>query len=79
MIEFAHLFKIQARIASDKCLDLQGLVMKLNSEAMEEVVPSDAAQGPFDRAAQQFQEVAARSLLNLGYVHMSGARKRLSL
>ncbi|ANM71140.1 Octicosapeptide/Phox/Bem1p (PB1) domain-containing protein / tetratricopeptide repeat (TPR)-containing protein [Arabidopsis thaliana] len=79
MIEFAHLFKIQARIDSDRCLNLQELGMKLNSEAMEEVVTSDAAQGPFDRAAQQFQEVAARSLLNLGYVHMSGARKRLSL
>ncbi|ESQ42056.1 hypothetical protein EUTSA_v10012833mg [Eutrema salsugineum] len=79
MIEFARLFKIQAKVESDKCLNLQELGMKLNSEAMEEVVTSDEAQGHFDRAAQQFQEVAARSLLKLGNVHMSGARKRLSL
>ncbi|XP_020876785.1 HSP-interacting protein isoform X2 [Arabidopsis lyrata subsp. lyrata] len=79
MIEFAQLFKTQARIDSDTCLNLQELGMKLNSEAMEEVVTSNAAQGPFDRAAHQFQEVAARSLLKLGNVHMSGARKRLSL
>ncbi|XP_010454340.1 PREDICTED: uncharacterized protein LOC104736110 [Camelina sativa] len=79
MIEFARLFKIQAGVDSDTCLNLQELGMKLNSEAMEEVVMSDAAQGPFDKAAQQFQEVAARSLLKLGNVHLSGARKRLSL
>ncbi|XP_010493141.1 PREDICTED: uncharacterized protein LOC104770416 isoform X2 [Camelina sativa] len=79
MIEFARLFKIQAGVVSDTCLNLQELGMKLNSEAMEEVVTSDAAQGPFDKAAQQFQEVAARSLLKLGNVHLSGARKRLSL
>lgn len=79
MVEFARLFKIQAKVDSDTCLNLQELGMKLNSEAMEEVVTSDEAQGPFDRAAQQFQEAAARSLLKLGNVHMSGARKRLSL
>ncbi|EOA20051.1 hypothetical protein CARUB_v10000326mg [Capsella rubella] len=79
MIEFARLFKIQAGIDSDTCLNLQELGMKLNSEAMEEVVTSDAAQGSFDKAAQQFQEVAARSLLKLGNVHILGARKMLSL
>uniref|UniRef100_A0A1J3HV41 Mitochondrial import receptor subunit TOM34 n=1 Tax=Noccaea caerulescens TaxID=107243 RepID=A0A1J3HV41_NOCCA len=79
MIEFARLFKVQAKVDSDTCLNLQELGMKLNSEAMEEVVTSDEAQGPFDRAAQQFQEVAARSLLKWGHVHMSRARKRLSL
>lgn len=79
MTEFARLFKIQAKIDSDTCLNLQELGMKINTETMEEVVTSDEAQGPFDRAAQQFQEVAARSLLKLGNVHLSGARKRLSL
>ncbi|KAF8084249.1 hypothetical protein N665_0727s0016 [Sinapis alba] len=79
MVEFARLFKIQANVDSDACLNLQELGMKLNSEAMEEVVTSDEAQGPFDGAAQQFQELVARSLLKLGHVHMSGARKRLSL
>ncbi|CAN8300812.1 unnamed protein product [Cochlearia groenlandica] len=79
MVEFARLFKIQAKVDSDTCLNLQELGMKLNSEAMEEMVTSDEAQGPFDKAAQQFQEVVARSLLKLGNVHMSGAKKRLSL
>ncbi|CAA7059041.1 unnamed protein product [Microthlaspi erraticum] len=79
MIEFARLFKIEAKVDPDTCLNLQELGMKLNSEAMEEVVTSDEAQGPFDIAAHQFQEVAARSLLKWGHVHMSRARKRLSL
>ncbi|CAH8370508.1 unnamed protein product [Eruca vesicaria subsp. sativa] len=79
MVEFARLFKIQANVDSETCLNLQELGMKLNSEAMEEVVTSDEAQGPFDKAAQQFQELVARSLVKLGHVHMSGARKKLSL
>ncbi|CDY51850.1 BnaA03g56170D [Brassica napus] len=80
MVEFARLFKIQANVDSDDTsLNLQELGMKLNSEAMEEVVTSDEAQAPFEKAAQQFQELVARSLLKLGHVHMSGARKRLSL
>ncbi|CAH2072289.1 unnamed protein product [Thlaspi arvense] len=79
MVEFARLFKVQARVDPETCLNLQELGMKLNSEAMEEVVTSDEAQGPFEKAARQFQEVAARSLLKLGNVHMSGAKKRLSL
>ncbi|KAL0673060.1 hypothetical protein Bca4012_001041 [Brassica carinata] len=80
MVEFARLFKIQANVDSDDTsLNLQELGMKLNSEAMEEVVTSEEAQAPFEKAAQQFQELVARSLLKLGHVHMSGARKRLSL
>ncbi|CAH8286171.1 unnamed protein product [Eruca vesicaria subsp. sativa] len=79
MVEFARLFKIKANVDFHTCLNLQELGMKMNSEAMEEVVTSDEAQGPFDRAAQQFQEVAARSLLKLGNVYMTRARKRLSL
>ncbi|KAJ4868774.1 Octicosapeptide/Phox/Bem1p (PB1) domain-containing protein / TPR-containing protein [Raphanus sativus] len=82
MVEFARLFKIQANIADSDdttCLNLQELGMKLNSEAMEEVVTSEEAQLPFEKAAKQFQELVARSLLKLGHVHMTRARKRLSL
>ncbi|KAG2333610.1 hypothetical protein Bca52824_004790 [Brassica carinata] len=80
MVEFARLFKIQANVDPDNtCLNLQELGMKLNSEAMEEVVTSEEAQVPFEKAAKQFQELVARSLLKMGHVHMSRAMKRLSL
>ncbi|KAJ0261257.1 Protein PHOX3 [Hirschfeldia incana] len=80
MVEFARLFKIQANVDSDDTsLNLQELGMKLNSEAMEEVVTSEEAQVPFEKAANQFQEMVARSVLKMGHVHMSRARKRLSL
>ncbi|KAG2300023.1 hypothetical protein Bca52824_036495 [Brassica carinata] len=60
MVEFARLFKIQANLDSDTCLNLQELGMKLNAQVMEEVVTPVESQEPFNRAAQQFQEVAAR-------------------
>ncbi|XP_010535846.1 PREDICTED: uncharacterized protein LOC104811015 [Tarenaya hassleriana] len=78
MTEFARLFKDQVTVDSRACLNLQELGMKIYSEAMEEAVTSEEAQGLFDRAADQFQEMAARSLLKLGHVFMSRARKRLS-
>ncbi|KAJ4908078.1 Octicosapeptide/Phox/Bem1p (PB1) domain-containing protein / TPR-containing protein [Raphanus sativus] len=71
MVEFARLFKIQANIADSDdttCLNLQELGMKLNSEAMEEVVTSEEAQLPFEKAAKQFQELVARARESEGEV-----------
>lgn len=76
---FAQLFKKQVCVESDADLDLHKLGMKLYSEAMEETVTSEEAQGLFDIAGDKFQEMAAFALFNWGNVHMSRARKRVYL
>jgi len=53
--------------------------MELCSEALEETVTSEEAQGLFDKAAAKFQEVAALAFFNWGNVHMCAARKRIPL
>ncbi|KAJ4709111.1 Octicosapeptide/Phox/Bem1p domain-containing protein / tetratricopeptide repeat-containing protein [Melia azedarach] len=77
IIEFAQLFKNHVGLDSDNYLNLHELGMKVYSEAMEEAVTSEEAQGLFNRAADNFQEMAALALFNWGNVHMSRARKRV--
>ncbi|XP_043718801.1 protein PHOX1-like [Telopea speciosissima] len=77
IIQFARLFKNHVGFNSDAYLDLHELGMKLYSEAMEDTVTSEEAQGLFDIAAEKFQEMAALALFNWGNVHMSRARKRV--
>ncbi|MQL77474.1 hypothetical protein Taro_009892 [Colocasia esculenta] len=79
IVQFAQLFKNHVAFDADDYLDLHELGMKLYSEAMEDVVTSEDAQGIFDMAAEKFRELAALALFNLGNVHMSRARKRLLL
>ncbi|KAK6927587.1 PB1 domain [Dillenia turbinata] len=75
IIQFAQVFKNHVGFESDEYLDLHELGMKLYSEAMEDAVTSEDAQGMFDIAADKFQEMAALALFNLGNVHISKARK----
>ncbi|KAF8369545.1 hypothetical protein HHK36_032433 [Tetracentron sinense] len=75
IIQFARLFKNHVGFNSDAYLDLHELGMKLYSEAMEDTVTSEEAQGLFDIAAEKFHEMAALALFNWGNVHMSSARK----
>ncbi|KAF8400580.1 hypothetical protein HHK36_013879 [Tetracentron sinense] len=75
IIQFARLFKNHVGFNSDAYLDLHELGMKLYSEAMEDIVTSEEAQGLFDIAAEKFHEMAALALFNWGNVHMSSARK----
>ncbi|XP_042487894.1 protein PHOX1-like isoform X2 [Macadamia integrifolia] len=77
IIQFACLFKNHVGFNSDAYLNLHELGMKLYSEAMEDTVTSEEAQGLFDIAAEKFQEMAALALFNWGNVHMSRARKRV--
>ncbi|KAF8389154.1 hypothetical protein HHK36_025847 [Tetracentron sinense] len=77
IIQFALLFKNHVGFNSDAYLELHELGMKLYSEAMEDTVMSEEAQGLFDIAAEKFQEMAALALFNWGDVHMSKARKRV--
>lgn len=77
IIQFAQLFKEYVGFNSDAYLDLHELGMKSYTEAMEDTVTSEEAQGLFNSAAEKFQEMAALALFNCGNVHMSKARKRV--
>ncbi|KAJ1440070.1 Tetratricopeptide-like helical domain superfamily [Sesbania bispinosa] len=77
IIQFAQLFKNHVGFESDRYLDFHELGMKLFSEAVEETVTSEEAQGLFDMAGGKFQEMAALALFNWGNVHMSRARKKV--
>ncbi|CAL0307091.1 unnamed protein product [Lupinus luteus] len=77
VILFAKLFKNHVGLESDRYLDFHELGMKLSSEALEETVTSDEAQGAFDMAGGKFQEMTALALFNWGNVHMSRARKKI--
>lgn len=79
IIEFAQLFKNHVGLDFDTYLNLHELGMKVYSEAMEEAVTSEEAQGLFNRAAEKFQEMAALALFNWGNIHMSRARKGVYL
>ncbi|XP_061375708.1 protein PHOX1-like [Gastrolobium bilobum] len=79
IIPFAQLFKSNVGFESDRYLDFHELGMKLYSEAVDETVTSEEAQGLFDMAGGQFQEMAALALFNWGNVHMSRARKKVYL
>ncbi|KAJ6829048.1 HSP-interacting protein [Iris pallida] len=79
LFEFAQLFRQQVGIDPDAHLDLHELGMELCSEALEETVTSEDAQGLFDMAAAKFQEVAALAFFNWGNVHMCAARKKIPL
>ncbi|KAL5127495.1 Protein PHOX1 [Glycine soja] len=79
LVQFARLFKNHVGFDSDAYLDIHGIGMKLYSEAMEDAVTSEGAQELFDIAADRFQEMAALALFNWGSVHMSRARKRVSI
>lgn len=79
LLEFAQLFRTQVGVDPDAHLDLHELGMELCSEALEETVTSEAAQGLFEQAAAKFQEVAALAFFNWGNVHMCAARKRIPL
>lgn len=77
IIQFARVFKNHVGLDYDSYLDLHEIGMKLYSEAMEDTVTSEDAQGLFDIAAGKFQEMAALAMFNWGNVHMSRARKRV--
>lgn len=77
IIQFAHLFRKYVGCDPDGPLDLHEVGMKLYSEALEEAVTSDEAQGVFGMAAEKFQEMAALALFNWGNVHMSRAMKKV--
>lgn len=79
LFEFAQLFRTHVGIDPDAHIDLHELGMELCSEALEETVTSEEAQGLFDKAASKFQEVAALAFFNWGNVHMCAARKRIPL
>ncbi|KAJ1385872.1 Tetratricopeptide-like helical domain superfamily [Sesbania bispinosa] len=77
IIQFAKLFKNHVGFESDRYLNFHELGMKLYSEALEETVTSEEAQGLFDMAGDKFQEMTALALFNWGNVHMSRARKKV--
>ncbi|CAJ1944697.1 unnamed protein product [Sphenostylis stenocarpa] len=77
IIQFAKLFKKHVGFESDRYLDFHEHGMKLYSEALEETVTSEEAQGLFDMAGDKFQEMTALALFNWGNVHMSRARKKV--
>lgn len=79
LFEFAQLFRSHVGIDPDAHVDLHELGMEFCSEALEETVTSEEAQGLFDKAALKFQEVAALAFFNWGNVHMCAARKRIPL
>jgi len=74
IIRFAQLFKNHVGLESDRYLDFHKFGMKLYSEAVEETIITEEAQGIFDVAGGNFQEMAALALFNWGNVHMSRAR-----
>ncbi|BAT76269.1 hypothetical protein LR48_Vigan01g251600 [Vigna angularis] len=77
IIQFAKLFKNHVGFECDRYLDFHEHGMKLYSEAMEETVTGEEAQGLFDMARDKFQEMTALALFNWGNVHMSKARKKI--
>jgi len=77
IIQFAKLFKNHVGFECDRYLDFHEHGMKLYSEAMEETVTGEEAQGLFDMAGDKFQEMTALALFNWGNVHMSKARKKV--
>ncbi|KAK7347137.1 hypothetical protein VNO80_21664 [Phaseolus coccineus] len=77
IIQFAKLFKNHVGFESDSYLDFHEHGMKLYSEALEETVTTEEAQGLFDMAGDKFQEMTALALFNWGNVHMSKARKKV--
>nr|XP_027189423.1 protein PHOX4-like [Cicer arietinum] len=79
LVQFARLFKNHVGFDSDSYLDIHEVGMKLYSEAMEDAVTNDGAQELFDIAADKFQEMAALALFNWGNVHLSKARRRVSI
>lgn len=79
IVQFARVFKNHVGFDSDSYLDLHEVGMKLYSEAMEDCVTSEEAQGLFDIAAGKFQEMTALALFNWGNVHLSKARKKVTL
>ncbi|PQQ02657.1 uncharacterized protein Pyn_40180 [Prunus yedoensis var. nudiflora] len=79
LFEFSQLFRSHVGIDPDAHIDLHELGMELCSEALEEAVTSEEAQGLFDKAALKFQEVAALAFFNWGNVYMCAARKRIPL
>ncbi|KAI9106367.1 hypothetical protein K1719_021895 [Acacia pycnantha] len=79
IIQFARMFKNHVGFDSDSYLDMHEVSMKLYSEALEDVVTSDDAQELFQMAADKFQEMTALALFNWGNVHMSSARRRVSI
>lgn len=79
LFEFSQLFRSHVGIDPDAHIDLHELGMELCSEALEEAVTSEEAQGLFDKAASKFQEVAALAFFNWGNVYMCAARKRIPL
>ncbi|ERN02700.1 hypothetical protein AMTR_s00085p00117900 [Amborella trichopoda] len=78
IVQFARLFKSHVGFDSEAYLHLHDIGMKLYSEAMEDTVTSEEAQGLFEIAAEKFQEMAALALFNWGNVHMSRAKRRVS-
>ncbi|KAF5728890.1 hypothetical protein HS088_TW21G01044 [Tripterygium wilfordii] len=79
LFEFAQLFRSRVGIDPDAHVDLHQLGMELCSEALEDTVTSEEAQGLFDKAASKFKEVAALAFFNWGNVHMCAARKQIPL
>ncbi|KAK4792364.1 hypothetical protein SAY86_022799 [Trapa natans] len=79
IVHFALMFKNHVGLDLDEYLDLHDLGMKVYSEALEETVTGEEAQGLFGMAAEKFQEMAALALFNWGNVHMSRARKGVHL
>ncbi|KAL9314464.1 hypothetical protein ACSQ67_019916 [Phaseolus vulgaris] len=77
IIRFAQLFKNHVGLEPDRYLYFHKYGMKLYSEAVEETIISEEAQGVFDIAGGKFQEMAALALFNWGNVHMSRARYRV--
>ncbi|KAI4965744.1 hypothetical protein ZWY2020_050982 [Hordeum vulgare] len=79
MVQFARLFKNHVGFDSDALVDLGDLGTRLCIEAMEDTITSEEAQEIFHAAEAKFQEVAALAFFNWGNIHMSRAKKRLSL
>ncbi|KAL8128763.1 hypothetical protein V2J09_017918, partial [Rumex salicifolius] len=79
IIQFAQFFRNYVGFSSDAYLDLHEIGVKLYSEAIEETVTSEEAQGLFDMAATKFQEMTALALFNWGNVHMARARKKVNV
>ncbi|KAG6508985.1 protein PHOX4-like [Zingiber officinale] len=77
--QFAQLLKDHIGFESDGYMNLHELGMNLFSKAIEEAVTSEEAQEIFELAEVKFQEMTALALFNCGNVHMSQARKQLSL
>ena len=75
--EFAQIFRSHVGVDPEAHIDLHKVGMEFCSEALEETVTSEEAQGLFDKAASKFQKVAALAFFNWGNVHICAARKRI--